>query len=132
MKMKLKSSILAGLCTLSMLVGNSSLKDIAKPYLGEYECNQAIYGDKTYLEDFEYIKIELRSDNTYILTSKDKKTGKKMQMEGEYSYDEKRKEITFQLGNKEFIKRKFTLKDGVLLMVTTIGSKVLQMEFRQK
>lgn len=130
--MKLKSSILAGLCALSMLANSSTLKEIAKPYLGEYECEQALYGDKAYLDDFEYIRIELRSDNTYVLSAKEKQSGRKTRVEGEYSYDENRKEITFQMGNNAYIKRKFMLKNGVLLMVTTFGNKVLQIEFRQK
>lgn len=117
---------------MSMLANSSTLKEIAKPYLGEYECEQALYGDKAYLDNFEYIRIELRSDNTYVLSAKEKQSGRKTRVEGEYSYDENRKEITFQMGNNAYIKRKFMLKNGVLLMVTTFGNKVLQIEFRQK
>ncbi len=132
MRITLKSSILAGLCALCMLGKSSSLKDISKPYLGEYECKQATYGEKDYLENFTYIRMELQSGDRFVLSYCDKLTNKKNQVEGEFVYDEKTNTVTLQLGNDACIKRQFSLKDGVLLVVTTLGNKILQLRFEQK
>ena len=51
----MKSFILGALLscmTLFPSVKDSTLKDITKPYIGEYECKSARLGDKDYLEDF--------------------------------------------------------------------------------
>lgn len=132
MKITLKSSILAGLCALCALGKSSSLKDISKPYLGEYECKQATYGEKDYLEDFTYIRMELQSNDRFVLSYCDKLTNKKNQVEGEFTYDAQTNTVTLQLGDDACIKRQFPLKDGVLLVVTTLGNKILQLRFEQK
>lgn len=132
MKMTIKSSILAGLCALCAIGKSTSLKDIAKPYLGEYECKQAIYGGKDYLETFTYIRLELQSENRFVLTYCDKLLNKKNQVEGKFSFDEQTNSITLQVGEEDCIKRQFSLKDGVLLVITTIGNKILQLRFEQK
>ncbi len=132
MRITLKSSILAGLCALCVVGKSSSLKDISKPYLGEYECKQATYGEKDYLEDFTYIRMELKSGDRFVLSYCDKLTKKKNQVEGEFTYDEQTSTVTLQLEGDACIKRQFPLKDGVLLVVTTLGNKILQLRFEQK
>ena len=132
MKMTMKSSILAGLCALCAIGKSSSLKDVSKPYLGEYECKQATYGGKDYLEDFTYIRLELQSKDRFILSYCDKLTNKKNQVEGEFAFDEQTNTVTLQVGEEACIKRQFPLKDGVLLVITTIGNKILQLRFEQK
>ena len=59
----MKSFILAGVLSLMSLFPNmqeSTLKDIAKPYLGEYECKSAQLGEKDCLEQFSYVRLELK------------------------------------------------------------------------
>ena len=62
-KQVLKSSLLAGFCTLMLLFSGwreGKLTDVTKPYLGEYECKQATLGEKDCLKKFDYIRLELK------------------------------------------------------------------------
>lgn len=133
---KLKSSIFVGLTLLLLLFPwvdawkASSIKDITKPYLGVYECREAKLDDKDYLEKFDYIRLELKSKNNFLLSYKAK--GEKVKEEkGSFAYDKKTQTITFQADAIPFMKRKFPLKDGRLLINVAIGEKTLQMRFEQ-
>ena len=58
--MKLKYSFCAALASLLLILpacGNGSLKDVTKPYLGEYECQSATLGEKDYAQDFFFIRL---------------------------------------------------------------------------
>ena len=66
--MKLKYTFCAGLAALLIALpacGNGSLKDVTKPYLGQYECESATLGEKDYAQDFSFIRLELKKDNVH-------------------------------------------------------------------
>ena len=93
MSIKLKSSLLAGICTLLMAINTADmdgLKDITKPYLGEYRCESALYGKTDCLQYFSFIKFELKTGEEYLLTFKFK-DGKQQQKTGKYEYDKEKK-----------------------------------------
>lgn len=133
-KYVLKSSLCAGIVSLLFALApvNGSLKDITKPYLGEYECKSATLGKKELLDDFSYIRLELKADETFSLYYAFK-GGEKKEATGRYQYDKEKKSITLVgegLGNREF-KKSFPLDKGKILITFTIGGKMLIMEFEQ-
>ncbi len=131
---KLKSSILAGLAALMTLVPtwkSGSLKEITKPYLGVYECESATWGQREYLDEFSYIRLELLPKNEFTL-SYELKTGKSGKEQGKYEVDEERKTLILTLNKKEEYKREFPLKNGSIVFTLPIASQTLVMKFTQK
>ncbi|MBQ8295936.1 MAG: hypothetical protein IJX87_05840 [Clostridia bacterium] len=134
----MKSSVLAGLAALTLTCAtwwkNSSLKDVAKPHLGEYECKQATLGEEDYLDKFSYIKLELKSDETFALSFCEKE-GEKRTLKGRYQYDEKREILTLSMGSageKIGFKRQFPFKDGEICITLPMGSENLKIVFGRK
>ena len=134
-KVKLKSSLLAALTSLLFLflpkLQSRALPDITKPYLGEYECKIARFGGNDLLEEFSYIKLELKADNTFVLRYKAEERSEKTET-GKYKYDNKNKEITFTLDRSRIFKRKFPLEKGVIYVDFPIGTKQILLTFEQK
>ena len=127
----MKSLILGGLISLMAFfptVKDSTLDDIVKPYLGEYECRSAQLGTMDYLEKFSYIRLELKENGTFLLHFKEKK-GSKKKREGKYFYD-KEKGVVKLVGKG--IEREISLNDGLLTISMPIGKKNLVLQFEQK
>ena len=132
--MKAKYSFCAGIAALLLTFsacGNSSLKDVAKPYLGEYECKSARLGERDYVNDFSFIRLELKENGEFTLFY-NAKNGKKGEESGTYSYDEKEETITIIYGELGVLKRKFPLKGGEIYVTLPIGSQTLSMKFARK
>ena len=134
-KIKLKSSVLSGLLSLFLLSGAScfgetTLNDITKSYLGEYECTQAQYGEKNYLEMFSYLRIELEDEGVYTLRYKIK-DGEIHQISGTYVYDLEKETILLQTHLNGGMKKTFPMSNGVLTITAKIGNKNLNMKFEQ-
>ena len=123
----MKSCILAGIAALAFYLPNT-IKEIAKPYLGVYECKEARLGSEDYLQRFEDITLELKGDGEFILSFQEK-GGKTRREKGKYTYDEKRGVITLDGGS---MKREFPLKDGALRFQLSLGGKWLSVLFEQK
>ena len=129
----MKSFILAGLLSCMALFPNvkgGSLKDIAKPYIGEYECKSARLGDKDYLEEFSYIRLELKDAESFVLHCKEK-DGKKRDIEGKYHYDKDKGVLTL-CDKSGVFKREFPLDKGNLTIFLPVGEKILLLQFEQK
>ena len=132
--MKSKHFICAGLLSLSFLFsacGNGSLKDVTKPYLGEYECQNATLGERDYAKEFSFIRLELKKDNEFTLYYS-AKNGKKGEESGTYLYDETDETLTLTYGELGVLKRKFPLKNGEIYIVLPIGNQTLSMKFARK
>ncbi len=132
--MKLKYSFCAVLAALLFTLpacGNGSLKDITKPYLGEYECKSATLGEKDYVEDFSFIRLELKKDNEFTL-SYSAKNGRKGEETGTYTYDEKEETLIITYGDFGVLKRKFPLKNGEIYVTLPIGRQTLSLKFARK
>ena len=128
----LKSSFLAGLCALiAGLSGikDSKLTDITKPYLGEYECKNATFGGVDYLKNYRYIRLELKADETFVVSYREQ-NGMPKTVEGNYQYNKEKQTICFQTG--EGIKREFPLEKGTLYVTTSLAQKTLRIVFEQK
>ncbi len=132
MKIKLKSSVLVGLCSLLLLfpTPKGELADIAKPYLGMYECTQAKLGSKDCLEKFTYLRLELKDEENFILSYQEK-GGKQKQIKGRYAYDKQRGTLTLQ-DNKGSFQREFPLQRGTLTVSLPVGNTILVLQFEQK
>ena len=132
--MKVKYAICAAISTPALLFsscGNGSLKDVTKPYLGEYDCKSALLGDVDFLDEFSYIKLELKQEGTFSLYYATKE-GKKGEETGQYVYDEENETLTFSHAGLGEVKRKFPLKEGSLSIVLPLGAKTLTMQFSRK
>ncbi len=131
MKMKLKSSLLAGLSALALLlpaVKDNSLKDIAKPYIGVYECKHATLGSTDVLSEFSTLTLELTDAEHYVLYYQ-RKTGKKEKQKGRYRYDKEQRSILLTANGVE---RTFPLVNGRLIVVFPVGGKEFVLHFEQK
>ena len=86
--------------------------------------------EKDYLQDFDYIRLELKRNNRFVLSYKPKHE-KGKEEKGIYEYDNEGYTITFQVDAIPFIKRQFPLKEGELIITAPLGEKTLQMRFEQ-
>ncbi len=135
--LRLKSSLFVGLSVLLFMfpwIGgwkNSALKDIAKPYLGTYECRAAKLDEKDYLAQFSYIRLELKKKGAFTFYYKPTE-GKEKREEGKYSFDKKQSALILQANSFPGMKRAFPLKDGVLYVTVPFGERTLHMELEQK
>ena len=133
---KLRSSILAGFTILLLLFPwfgswkTLSLKDITKPYLGVYECHEAKLGEEDCLQNFDYIRLELKRKGLFVL-SYQTKGGESKEEKGRYEYEKETQSIIFQAEAMPFIKRQFPLKEGKLIIIVSLGGKNLKMRFEQ-
>ncbi|MBQ7924488.1 MAG: hypothetical protein IJ329_04190 [Clostridia bacterium] len=133
-KRSIRSSIFAGIASLLFsfsALQTSTLTDITKPYLGEYECITAEYGKKNLLSDFSDIVLDLRKDNTFVLRYEDKH-GEKHEESGTYEYDTKKDTFRFTFNGKAEIKRDFPLEKGEISVVLKLGWRTLSLRFQQK
>ena len=133
-RVKIKSSLLVGIITLLALFPNfrsGSLKDVAKPHLGIYECTQAKLDGQDYLERFTSIILELKTEDEFVLHYAEK-GGAKKQETGKYVYDREAQKIKLMGGAGNFFKHEFPLKEGVLTIELQIGTQALTMRFKHK
>ncbi len=129
----LKSSLLAGLLSFLALLTpiKSELKDVASPHLGFYECENATLAGEDLMGEFDYVRLELKSDESFVLYYS-KKGEKESKETGKYRYDREKEEIRLSAGEGSGIKRTFPLKDGVIFVTLRLGTKTLRMQFKQK
>lgn len=135
--LKMKTCLFAGLFSLLLTfpfiskITAQVLTDITKPYLGTYECRVATLDEKEYLQDFSYIRLELKKKNTFYLRycTKD---GAKKEKKGKYKYNKERHNITFYTSIFPFFKREFPLENGVIYITIPVGEKNLRLLFEQQ
>ena len=133
---KLRSSIFAMLAALLFMfpwwsaVKTQPLSDITKPYFGTYECRLAQLNEKNLLDDFSYIRLELKTEKEYALYAKTK-DGAEKRVKGDYIYNEERQTITFYADTFSFVKKEFPMKQGEINICLKQGDKTLLMKFVQ-
>ena len=125
--------MLVGLCSLVFACAplKSELKDITKTHLGFYECENATLSGDDLSGEFDYVRLELKADDTFVLSCR-KTGGKERKETGKYSYDRKKGEICLAMGESNTLKRTFPLKEGVISVTVRLGTKTLRMQFKQK
>ena len=133
-KQVLKSSLLSGICSIMMMFAGwreGKLTDITKPYLGEYECKQAVLGEKDCLEKFDYIRLELSEDGQFKISYREANS-KKQTIKGTYEYDDEKQSIQLKMGVGGIIHRSFPLREGVIYITIPFKMKSLILQFEQK
>ena len=114
-------------CTID---ASASIKSITKPYIAQYECVEARFGDSNLLDQFEYIKVVFVNDKEMEILYK-YKDGEQKTERGSYSVDPKTRELTGELGLFGFkFKEKTVIKNGEFVVTKNIGRKELFLKFR--
>lgn len=110
----------------------SSVKTITKPYINEYECTYAQFGDENILEKYDYIKIILTDKENAELVYKPK-NGDRRIIKSTYTYNSETKELTANIGiyGHEY-KPTVTIKDGEFTVNKSFMQKQLTMKFKAK
>lgn len=132
---KLIATILlaCGFCTLSACNAESlgTLSAVAHPYAGTYECKYVLFNEQNLLDDFDYIRLELKNDDRFSVYFRDK-NGVKGRYFGNYSYDTENN--TFTIREKMFgrsLEKTFSVTEGVIDIAVQYGEKMLLVKFEQ-
>lgn len=107
------------------------LKEIAKPYLGGYECTDARLGGRDLAERFDELRLELEKNGTYRLICA-KEGERKTVRTGNYRYDEKENAVVLYAEYKGKTRKKsFPLKNGAIEIKATVNRKLLYLRFEK-
>ncbi|MGN0818433.1 MAG: hypothetical protein ACI4L9_05620, partial [Candidatus Coproplasma sp.] len=110
----------------------SSVKSLTHPYINTYECTQARLGDENLLEKYEYFKITFL-DTKELQVSFKRIGGKRHDYTCAYSYDDKTKEFSAELGILGFtFRQKTVIENGKFTISMPIFTKQLFMLFEVK
>lgn len=117
------------LCACDEVEDMGSLPEFSKPYAGEYTCETLTLGGKDCLPKFEEIKLNLKGDETFILTYKTA-GGAKGDYAGEYAVSPEGDEITFtsQAGVRS-VSRTFPMEKGAICVEMSVAGKLLYAKF---
>ena len=105
----------------------STLREISRPYAGEYKCKKLNLGGEDVLANFRFLKLELANGGTFTLKYEDVRGGR-----GEYAgeYEMGEDSITFRsLSGGEEKKFVFPYEKGSVLIELPFGGKLLLAEF---
>lgn len=109
---------------------DGSIKSITKPYIAQYECVEARYGEIDLLENYDFIRITFL-DKKEVEISYKKKDGEKHSATGTYSIDPETRELEAELGLLGYkFKEKTIVKNGQFTLSKIIGSRELVIIFR--
>ena len=131
----IKTFLVTLLCSISMAFGgwkDQSLKDVTKPYLGEYECTQSLFNGEECLQNFDYITLTLKKDNKFTLCFCEKGKSKKTTQKGKFAYNPQTQTIVLKSVWYKGMEREFPLQDGELSVTIGLGNNTLSMKFKQK
>ena len=108
-----------------------SLEEVARTYLGVYECKSLYFGGEDKKDTFEYFRLELKSNGELLISYK-LKNARENQIPLIYEYDFEEKTI-WAHGQWGVVKvdKKFPLKKGVISVMMNILGKVAVAEFER-
>lgn len=116
----------------SALDTDDSVKSLTKPYLAQYECTEARFGNMNILDYFDYIRITMINKDELEICYKPKDGERKCER-GSYSIDPQTRELEAELGilgNK--FKEKVVVKNGQFVISKVIDSNELYLKFQVK
>lgn len=139
MRMKRKLLFVAVICALLITIlpacdaqKAGSLKVITRPYIAQYECISAIFGDEDLLEKFDYIEINLVNKKELELIYKPKNGDRKI-ITTTYELNPETRELSADIGIFGYrFKQTTKIENGKFTVVKTIGKKQLIMNFKVK
>lgn len=120
------TSMLAAGCSVSEM---SSLKDISRPYVGEYKCKRLQLGGEDELDRFKYVKLNLAYGGGFTLSYLDT-NGNEGAYEGKYKIAEEDETVTLSVesGGKEMT-YVFPYNKGKVIFNLLFHEKLLYAEF---
>lgn len=108
----------------------SSVKAISKPYIAQYECVEARFGEDNFLDYYDYIKVVLLNGTEIELLYK-LKGGDKKSVIGSYTLNTKTREINAEIGILGYkFKEKVKVEKGGFIISHTLLKKELYMKFQ--
>lgn len=103
------------------------MRDLSKPYVGEYQCEKLSLGGADMLGNFEYVRLNLEYDGKFTLSYR-AENGPKGKFCGEYKFNEN--DVTFTADYGQICEtRTFPYKKGVLYIEYPFGGRLLHAEF---
>lgn len=135
--MKKMTSVLCGMFLLACapclnccdVGGSSTLQDISKPYAAEYKCKQLKMGEEDLLQDYEYLKLDLKNGGNFRCFYLDKR-GNEGEYSGKYRVSKEAGEITFSSEtNGEQKSYTFPYEKGTVMIRYLFGDRLLYGEF---
>lgn len=110
----------------------SSVKTITKPYIAQYECVEARFGEDNFIEYYDYIRVILLNKNKMELIYK-LKDGDKKSVIGSYTIDPETREIDAEIGILGYkFKEKVKVEKGEFVISHIVLKKELYMKFQTK
>lgn len=124
--MTVLSFVLLGGCDVNEM---SSLKEISKPYVGTFVCEELLYGEVNRLPLFEVCRLTLRADETFELYMKTQ-TGEQASYVGEYRCEKDLRHICFDVSVRSHkVSRSFAYESGKIIVEENIGGRLLFARF---
>lgn len=109
-----------------------SLKVITRPYIAQYECTSATFGDDNLLEKFDYIEVNFLNKKELEIIYKIKSGNRKV-IASTYEIDPETRELSAEIGIFGYSFRPTTkIENGKFTVMKTIGRKQLIMNFQLK
>lgn len=124
----------AMLCLLSAcnIDAQQSIKAITKPYIAEYECVEARFGENDILKEYEYISITLLDKSEMEIKYKPK-DGEKRSFRGNYEVNPDTREMSGEIGILGFnFKQSVKIEKGEFTITQNILHMPLIMKFKMK
>lgn len=107
-----------------------SLKSITRPYIAQYECVEAKFGEEDFLEKFDYIVLTLKDKENMELCYK-LKDGERKIVKSAYSFDMDSKRLTADIGILGYkFKQSTVIENGRFTVSKSIGGKQLVVKFK--
>ena len=136
MRMKRKLILIAVIFTLLLTIlpacdaqKAGSLKTITRPYIAQYECVSATYGDDNLLDKFDYIEVNLADKKELELIYK-LKNGNRNVITTTYEFNPETRELSAEIGVFGYkFKQSTKIENGKFTVTKTIGKKLLVMNF---
>lgn len=110
---------------------DGELKDISRPYLGTYECEELYFAGEDLIGKFAFLKVELKTDGGCVYY-REKKSRSTKKIPFTYEYNREKKELwaSGQWGIFK-IEKSFPLKKGEIHVVIPIANLTLKAKFKK-
>ncbi len=105
----------------------TSLKDLSRPYTGEYECRKLLLGGEDLLSRFESVRLTLGLHGDFVLSYRDTEGGEGS-FSGKYTLAGDTLTLRANAGGRE-LSYEFPYSDGKVIGRLQMGGKLLLLEF---
>ncbi len=106
------------------------LKSITNPYIAQYECVEATFGEEDLLKKYDYITITLQNKDTLELSYKPK-DGDAKKIKSKYQFDCNSRTLTAEIGLLGHnVKQSTIIEKGQFTISKSFCGKQLIMKFK--